>query len=120
MNGRTDSERIDDMIQYAREAIVTLGNADFTEFCADRQLHLAIFYLLAVVGEAASKSDAAALRQQFPTIPWREVRGARNRLVHGYYHIRMDLVYEIVVEHLPVLIAALQPAAHNHPGGQPS
>ena len=120
MNGRTDSERINDMIQYAREAIATLGNADFTEFCADRQLHLAIFYLVAVVGEAVSKSDVGALLQQFPTIPWHEVRGARNRLVHGYYHIRMDLVYEIVVEHLPLLISALETTTYNSQGGQPS
>ena len=120
MNGRTDQERIDDMVQYAREAIAIMGNASFVEFCADRQLHLAIFFLVAVVGEAVSKSDAQALRQQFPTIPWHEIRGMRNRLVHGYYAIRMELVYEIVVEHLSVLISVLETTTHNPHGGQPS
>ena len=120
MNGRTDSERIDDMVQYAREAIATLGNADFTEFCADRQLHLSIFYLVAVVGEAVSKSDVDALLQQFPTIPWHQVRGTRNHLVHDYYKVNMLTVYEIVVDYLPLLISALETTTQNSQGGQPS
>lgn len=43
MNGRTDEERIADMLQYAREAIATLANADFAEFSSDRKLQLQIF-----------------------------------------------------------------------------
>ena len=81
MNGRTDAERIVDMVHYGQEAMATLGNASYTEFCADRQLQLAIFYLVAVVGEAASKTDPATLRQ-YRGIPWHQVRGARNHLVH--------------------------------------
>lgn len=119
MNGRTDSERIDDMVQYAREAIATLGNADFEKFCANRQLHLSIFYLVAVVGEVASKCEPETLRQ-YRGIPWHQVRGARNHLAHDYYKIEMDTVYGIVVEHLPRLITALETTTHSTQGGQPS
>ena len=119
MSDRTDPERIGDMVRHANEAIAVLGDTEFTEFCHNRPLQLMIFYLVAVVGESASKCDPSTLRQ-YPGILWHQVRGARNHIVHDYYKIDLNTVYEIVVEHLPVLIAALQPAAHNHPGGQPS
>ena len=119
MSDRTEQERINDMVQYSREAIATLGNVNFAEFCDDRQRHLAILYLVAVVGEAVSKSDAAVLRQRFPTIPWHEIRGIRNRIVHGYYNVKMEIEYEVVVEHLPRLIAALETTTINPQGGQP-
>ena len=112
MNGRTDAERIVDMVHYGQEAMATLGNASYTEFCADRQLQLAIFYLVAVVGEAASKTDPATLRQ-YRGIPWHQVRGARNHLVHDYYALDMWTVYRIVVVYLPQLIAALETTTNN-------
>ncbi|MDE2788036.1 MAG: DUF86 domain-containing protein [Chloroflexota bacterium] len=117
MNGRTDPERIVDMVQYSREAIATLGNTGFEEFSTNRQLQLGIFYLVAVVGEAASKCDPETLRQ-YPGILWHQVRGTRNHLVHDYYKVNLLTVYEIVVEHLPVLISVLQTTTPNPQGGQ--
>lgn len=107
------------MVQHANEAMAVLGDTEFTEFCDNRQLQLRIFYLVAVVGEAASKCDPDTLRQ-YPGILWHQVRGARNHIVHDYYKINLSTVYEIVVEHLPILVAVLQPATDAHPGGQPS
>ena len=119
MNGRTDPERIVDIVQYSREAIATLGNIGFEEFSSNRQLQLGIFYLVAVVGEAASKCDPETLRQ-YPGILWHQVRGTRNHLVHDYYKVNLLTVYEIVVEHLPVLIAALDTITDNSQGGTSS
>ncbi len=119
MSDRTDAERIGDMVRHANEAMAVLGDAEFAEFCDNRQMQLVIFYLVTVVGEAASKCDPDTLRH-YPGILWHQVRGARNHLVHDYYKINLGTVYEIVMEHLPILIAALQSPTHNHPGGQPS
>ena len=119
MSGRTDEERIADMLQYAREAIATLGNADFAEFSSDRKLQLQIFYLVLVVGEAASKCQSHTL-QQYPGIIWHRIRGTRNRIVHDYYSVDLRIVYGIVVEHLPRLITALETTTHSPQGGQPS
>ncbi len=119
MNGRTDPERIIDMARYSREAIAALGDSSFAEFSASRQLQLGVFYLVAVVGEAASKCQPETLRQ-YPGILWHQVRGTRNHLVHDYYKVDLPTVYEIVVEHLPVLISVLETTTHNPQGGQPS
>ena len=56
MSDRTDEERLDDVRQYASEAIETLGDATYADFLNDSNLHRAVFYLVAVVGEAASKN----------------------------------------------------------------
>ena len=119
MNVRPDPQRLVDMIQHAQEAIETLGDTSFAIFSADRQLQLVIFYLMAVVGEAASKCDPETLRQ-YPGVIWHRVRATRNHLIHNYYNVDLVIVYRIVVEHLPTLIAELtNPRAH-HQGGQPS
>ena len=119
MNGRTGPERIVDMAQYSREAIATLDNTSFEEFSTNRQLQLGIFYLAAVVGEAASKCAPETLRR-YQGILWHRVRGTRNHLVHDYYNVDLLTVYRIVVEFLPPLIAALETTTDCSRGGQPS
>ncbi len=119
MNDRTDPERIGDMVRHANEAIAVMGDTEFPEFCDNRQLQLMIFYLVAVVGEAASKCNANTLRR-YPGILWHQVRGTRNHLVHDYYKVDLLTVYEIVVDHLPLLVSALQTTTDNSQGGQPS
>lgn len=116
MNDRTDAERISDMLHYAQEAIATLGGISYTDFCNDRKTQLAVLYLIAVVGEAASKTGDDTLRM-FPGVPWHKVRGTRNHLVHEYYAVKFKIAYDIVVEHLPQLITELTgTTASNYPG----
>lgn len=123
MNGRTDVDRISDLLHYAQEAIVILGGASYADFCDDRKTQLAILYLITVIGEAASRTGDDTLRM-FPGIPWHQVRGARNRLVHAYFAVDFKVVYDIVVYDLPQLVAALAGAAagttagSNQQGGQ--
>jgi uncharacterized protein with HEPN domain len=68
----------------------------------------ALLRKLEVIGEAAgrvSKGFCAA----HPEIPWREVTGPRNRLIHGYDDVRLDIVWRVTTERLPHLIVTLRP-----------
>lgn len=107
------------MIQHAQEAIDTLGDTSFAGFRANRRLQLVIFYLVTVVGEAASKCDPDTLRR-YPGVVWHQVRGARNHLVHDYYNVDLVTVYLIVMEYLPALIVELTTRNPDPQGGQPS
>ena len=98
------------MRHYDQEAIATLGGISYADFCHDRKTQLAILYLVVVIGEAAAKTDDDTLRM-FPGIPWHQVKGARNRLVHAYFAVDSKIVYDIVVEDLPQLVAELAGAA---------
>ena len=118
MDDRTDDGRLDDIRRYAMDAIETLGNATDADFPNDPNLRHSIFYLVAIVGEAAAKTSPVA-RRPYPAVPWRRLRRMRNILVHEYHSVKPDAIYRSVVKFLPSLIIALE-ATIDHPhGGQP-
>lgn len=73
----------------------------------DRMLNLALVRLLEIVGEAASRLPEEE-RARFPTVPWSQIVGLRNRLIHGYEVVDFDVLWKIIEEDLPPLIAALE------------
>lgn len=62
-----------------------------------------------IIGEAAYQLSAAT-REQMPDIPWEDIIGMRHRLVHACFDINLDILWNTVVEDLPLLIKALQQA----------
>lgn len=59
-----------------------------------------------IIGEAASKiiSEYPDFVELTPDIPWREMRGIRNRMTHGYFELNMDIIWDTVTTHLNELI----------------
>lgn len=57
---------------------------------------------LMIIGEAVRSIDPS-MRQQYPSVPWRQIAGMRNILVHDYFRINQEIVWETVETHLPVL-----------------
>ncbi len=62
---------------------------------------------LMIIGEAVRSIDPA-VRQRYPSIPWRQIAGMRNILVHDYFRINQEIVWETVEKHLPPLKAEIQ------------
>ncbi len=62
-----------------------------------------------IIGEAASKvmDVHAEFAQQHPEVPWRSMRGMRNRIAHGYFDIELNVVWNTVQEDLPALLKTL-------------
>jgi uncharacterized protein with HEPN domain len=73
----------------------------------DRMLNLALVRLLEIVGEAASRTPPDE-RAQYPEIPWSQIVGLRNRLIHGYDSVDLEILWQIVNRDLPPLIAVLE------------
>jgi uncharacterized protein with HEPN domain len=73
----------------------------------DRLLQLAPTRLVEIVGEAASRVPAE-LQGRHPGLPWREAIGARNRLIHGYDFVDLDIRWGIVATDLPQLIPQIE------------
>ena len=82
MSRRDDSVSLVDMLIYAREAVELLGEATLSDIVKDRVKQLALTKLVEVVGEAARRVSEDT-RQQNVSIPWPQIIGLRNRLVHG-------------------------------------
>jgi uncharacterized protein with HEPN domain len=95
------------MLDYSREAAALIAGRTRGDLDADRQLNLALVRLLEIVGEAASRTTDEE-RLQCPSIPWSQIIGLRNRLIHGYDSVDFDVLWGIVSSDLPRLIAELQ------------
>jgi uncharacterized protein with HEPN domain len=63
--------------------------------------------LVEIIGEAANRVSRPT-RVRYPQIPWPQIAGMRNRLVHGYDVIDLDLLWDTITDDLPPLIGALQ------------
>ncbi|HHH76176.1 MAG TPA: DUF86 domain-containing protein [Phycisphaerae bacterium] len=106
MSKRDDRISLQDMLDHSREAINLVGNLSFEEFSHNRVLQLAITRLVEIVGEATNRVSQNT-KQAYSTIPWPQIIGMRNRLVHGYDVIDFELLWGTVKNDLPPLVEAL-------------
>ncbi len=102
-----DKVRIRHMLDAAQEARSFLSRRTREDLDVNRMLVLAILKDIEILGEAASKvSDRT--REKFPDVPWRNIVGMRNRLIHGYFDVSLDIVWATVTKELPELIDELE------------
>ena len=101
-----DHVRLLPMLEHAREAIQLVEERSRPDLDVDRLLSLALVRLLEIVGEAAAKVSPEG-RDRYPTIPWSEVVSLRNRLIHGYDSVDMDVLWRIIEDDLPALVRDL-------------
>ncbi len=95
------------MLDHAREAVVLAQGKSRADLDRDRLLELALVRLLEIVGEAASRvSDEDSAK--YHEIPWPQIIGLRNRLIHGYDAVDLDILWQIIEHDLPPLITALE------------
>ncbi len=106
MSKRDDRMSLADMLVHAREAVELLGEASRGELKNDRVLQLALTRLVEIAGEAANRVSETT-RQRHSKIPWRRIIGTRNRLIHGYHIVDLDILWDIIRDDLPPLIDQL-------------
>ena len=107
MSRRDDRVSLVDMLIHAEEAVVLLGEVTLNDLIEDRVKQLALRKLVEVVGEAANRVSEET-QQQYTAIPWSQIIGLRNRLVHGYDDVDLGVLWEIIQADLPPLIEQLK------------
>jgi uncharacterized protein with HEPN domain len=95
------------MLDYAQEAVAMATGRMRADLDSDRQFNLALVRLLEIIGEAANRVPEDQ-RARIPEVPWAQVVGLRNRLIHGYDEVDFDILWRIVGHDLPKLIKALE------------
>ncbi len=96
-----------DMLDAASNAVRLAVGKSRADLDTDELFQLAMLHLIQIVGEAAFKTSPI-LRQQHPEIPWSNISGTRHRIVHDYSDVNLDVVWEVLTLHLPVLISQLK------------
>jgi uncharacterized protein with HEPN domain len=81
-----------------------VAGMSYEEFLADLKTQDAVIRTLEIVGEA-TKQLSSELREQYPTILWKNMAGMRDKLIHDYFGINLDIVWEIVSDELPAVAA---------------
>lgn len=102
-----DGVLIRDMVDYAARAVDAVGDRDRSQLDSDPLLAAALERFIEVIGEAASKVSPAT-REAMPDVPWREIVGMRNRLVHGYAAVDHDILWDVASVDLPDLLSRLR------------
>ena len=101
-----DRIRLAHMLEHAKEAIHLVEGRNREDLDTERVLSLALVRLLEIVGEAAAKVSPEA-RNRYPAVPWPEIVGLRNRLIHGYDSVDFDILWHIVEDDFPALVHEL-------------
>ncbi len=109
MSQHDDATRLRHMLSNAREALEMARGRNRQDLDRDRMLELSLVRLLEIVGEAASRVTAET-QQRFDRIPWAEIIGMRNRLIHGYDRVDLDILWTIVQDDLSHLVEELDAA----------
>ena len=95
------------MLDAANEALEFARGKQRSDLDTDRKLVLSLTKELEIIGEAAGKVSAE-IRDQYGSIPWQDISGMRNRLIHAYFDIDLDVVWATVTKDLPLLKTKLE------------
>jgi uncharacterized protein with HEPN domain len=105
-----DDATLLDILRAARLALDFRGQIDKSGFLGDLKTQAAVLHELLVLGEAV-KRLSTPFREQHSEIPWKAVAGMRDRLLHGYDDVDLDLVWKTLEEDLPELIDLVEKLA---------
>lgn len=104
-----DRVRLQHMLDAAIEARSFAEGREREDLDADRMLALALVRSIEIIGEAGAKVSEEG-RSEVPDVPWPEIVAMRNRLIHAYFDVNLDIVWETVEGDLPPLIGVLKEA----------
>jgi uncharacterized protein with HEPN domain len=106
--------RLSDYLEHiqlaASDACSFVEGLSKEDFIEDKRTQQAVIMSLIIVGEASTKimDGFPEFIQAQPSVPWRSMRGMRNRIAHGYFDINLDVVWETIQTALPDLLKQLE------------
>jgi uncharacterized protein with HEPN domain len=103
-----NNESLIDIERAARRILRYTDNISRAELEVNDEKLSAILYQIAIIGEA-TKRLSQDFRQQHPEIPWREIAGMRDMLIHKYDQVDFDVIWDVVQSKLPELLTQLEP-----------
>lgn len=104
---KIDAIRLQHMLDAAREALSFTAGKTRSHLDTDRMLVLSLVKSIEIIGEAGGKVSLDC-RSECPAISWADIIAMRNRLIHAYFDINLDIVWQTVKEELPPLMIELE------------
>lgn len=98
---------VEDILDAMGKAELLLQDVTFDQFANDFRINYAVVRALEIIGEA-TKRLPMILRQEYPHIPWRNMAGMRDRIIHGYDTVDLEIVWDVVQRDIPQIRPQIQ------------
>lgn len=116
MSERTDGDFLSDIQEAVRRIEVYTAAMTYEAFLADIRTQDAVIRNLEIIGEA-TKNLSAGLRARYAQVPWKGMAGVRDRLIHHYFGVNLDIVWQIATSELPEVASQIQGILQREQGG---
>ena len=107
MPERKDMDYIRDIQEAISRILLYTEGMNYTSFSNDIKTQDAVIRNLEILGEAA-KNISIDLRSGFTDVPWKSMTGIRDRLIHHYFGVNLNIVWQVCVDELPKVQKALE------------
>jgi uncharacterized protein with HEPN domain len=94
------------ILDHATEALQITQGKSREDLANDRILNLALIRLLEILGKAAGRISKST-RVKYSHIPWADIVAMRNRLIHGYDQVDLNILWDVIQNDLPPLVEEL-------------
>ena len=102
-----DDAYLVDILESARTAMEYMSGKSWDKFSKDSLVQDAVVRRLEIIGEAAGRVSVAT-QKKYPNLPWQAMKGTRNRVIHEYDALQLDIIWDIVQQDLPLLVKELE------------
>ena len=107
MSSRNLRRRLQDILEMSAEIKTFTTGMSFAEFEGDPKTVKAVLYNLAVIGEVAGML-LPEIESLYPEIPWVDIRGIRNLIIHEYFRVNLNIIWQTVQTDLPPLVHQIE------------
>ena len=104
---RTISIYIKDILQNMDDAVEFIQGMSYEQFVADKRTLNAVLRSIEVVGEA-TKNIPDEVRTRYPQVPWKEMAGMRDKVIHSYFGVDRETVWLVVRDSIPAIKPLMQ------------
>ena len=108
---------VKDILQNMRDAEEFIQELSYDQFQSDKKTLNAVMRSIEVIGEAAKKVPDT-IRTKYPSVPWKEMAGMRDKIIHFYFGVDREAVWLVVKERIPALKPLIEQVLRDLAGAQ--
>jgi uncharacterized protein with HEPN domain len=100
-----------DILDSGKAIFEYVNGSSFEEFCRDRKTYSAVIREFEIIGEAVGKLPKQ-IKQKYRNVEWQDIKDFRNLLIHEYFGVDLEIVWNIIQEDLPILLDVVNGLLH--------